>query len=113
MNESIRLLSQKNGADKEYRISIEGKDGGFIVTGFNGRRGGPLKCQPKIESPVAYTEAKKAYDALLKSKMKDGYIPADGGAAYVVPADVGTPTGIKLHLLTQVAVLKLSHHPFA
>ena len=102
MNESIRLLSTKDGADKEYRIQLEAKDGGFIVTGFNGRRGGPLKAQPKIASPVPYEEAKKAYDALVKSKLKGGYNPADAGAEYVVPADIGTPTGIKLHLLTQV-----------
>ena len=102
MNESIRLLSTKDGADKEYRVQLEAKEGGFIVTGFNGRRGGPLKAQPKIASPVPYVEAKKAYDALVKSKLKGGYNPADAGADYVVPADIGTPTGIKLHLLTQV-----------
>ena len=102
MNESIRLLSTKDGADKEYRVQIEAKDNGFIVTGFNGRRGGPLKAQPKIASPVPYEEAKKAYAALVKAKIKGGYIPSDAGAEYVVPADIGTPTGIKLHLLTQV-----------
>lgn len=102
MNENIRLLSTKDGADKEYRIALEAKGDGFIVTGFNGRRGGPLKAQPKIASPVPYDEAKKAFDALLKSKLKGGYNLADAGAAYVVPADLGTPTGIKLHLLTQV-----------
>jgi|JI9StandDraft_2_1071091.scaffolds.fasta_scaffold05648_1 hypothetical protein len=102
MNESIRLLSTKDGADKEYRVQLESKGGGFIVTGFNGRRGGPLKAQPKITSPVPYDEAKKAFDALVKSKLKGGYNPADAGAEYVVPADIGTPTGIKLHLLTQV-----------
>ena len=101
MNESIRLLSTKDGADKEYRVQLEAKEGGFIVTGFKGRRGGPLKAQPKIASPVPYVEAKKAYDALVKSKLKGGYNPADAGADYVVPADIGTPTGIKLHLLTQ------------
>ena len=102
MNESIRLLSTKDGADKEYRVQLEAKDSGFIVTGFNGRRGGPLKAQPKIATPATYDEAKKAFDALVKSKLKGGYNPADTGAAYVVPADVGTLTGIKLHLLTQV-----------
>lgn len=102
MNESIRLLSTKDGADKEYRVQLETSGGGFIVTGFNGRRGGPLKAQPKIASPAPYAEAKTAYDALVKSKIKGGYKPADAGADYVVPADIGTPTGIKLHLLTQV-----------
>jgi bifunctional non-homologous end joining protein LigD len=102
MNESIRLLSTKDGADKEYRVQLEAKDGGFIVTGFNGRRCGPLKAQPKIASPASYEEAKNAYDALVKSKLKGGYNPADAGAGYVMPTDIGIPTGIKLHLLTQV-----------
>lgn len=102
MNESIRLLSQKDGSDKEYRVQLEASGNGFILTGFNGRRGGPLKAQPKIATPVPYAEAKKAYDDLVKSKMKGGYTPADTGAAYVVPAEIGTPTGIKLHHLTQV-----------
>ena len=102
MNESIRLLSTKDGSDKEYRVQLEAKAEGFIVTGFNGRRGGPLKAQQKIASPVPYEEAKKTYDDFVKSKIKGGYKPADAGAAYVVPADIGTPTGIKLHLLTQV-----------
>jgi len=102
MNESIRLLSTKDGADKEYRVQLEAKDGGFIVTGFNGRRGGPLKAQPKITSPAPYEEAKKVYDTLVKSKLKGGYHLADGGSEYAVSADIGTPTGIKLHLLTQV-----------
>ena len=44
MNESIRLLSTKDGSDKEYRVQLEAKAEGFIVTGFNGRRGGPLKA---------------------------------------------------------------------
>lgn len=102
MNESIRLLSTKDGADKEYRVQLESSGDGYIVTGFNGRRGGPLKAQPKICSPVSYGEAKKTYDALVKSKIKGGYTPADSGSEYVVPADIGVPTGIKLHLLTQV-----------
>ena len=103
MNESIRLLSDKNGADKEYRVQLEAKAGGFIVTGFNGRRGGPLKARPKIASPASYDEAKMAYDLLVRSKLKEGYAPANAGGEYVVPADIGTPTGIKLHLLTQVS----------
>lgn len=102
MNESIRLVSTKDGSDKEYRAQLEASGDGFILTGFNGRRGGALKAQPKIATPVPYAEAKKAYDDLVKSKIKGGYLPADAGSTYVIPADIGTPTGIKLHLLTQI-----------
>lgn len=102
MNESIRLLSDKNGADKEYRVQLEARDDGFIVTGFNGRRGGALKAQPKTSSPVPYEEAKAAYDALVKAKIKGGYVPDADSGDYVAPAEIGTPTGINLHLLSQV-----------
>lgn len=101
MNQSITLYSQKDGADKAYQIVLEAKDGGFIVTGYNGRRGGALKAQPKTASPLPYTEAKQAYDALLKSKLKGGYQPSDAGSAYESPIDVGTSIDIALHLLTQ------------
>jgi bifunctional non-homologous end joining protein LigD len=105
MNEnlSITLYSTKDGADKEYRIQLEAKGDGFIVTGFNGRRGAALKPQPKISSPIPYAEAKKAYDDLLKSKLKgsSGYHPGQTGVAYETLVDVGTSISIDLHLLKQ------------
>lgn len=102
MNESISLYSQKDGADKEYRIQLTAVEGGFSVTGYNGRRGGALKAQPKTDVPVPFAEAKKIYDDLIKNKMKSGgYTPADGGSDYQPVVSVGTPTGIELHLLTQ------------
>lgn len=101
MNESITLFSTKNGADKTYQVHLEAKDGGFVVYGLNGRRGGTLKPQPKTPAPLTYAEAKPIYDALLKSKLKDGYHPGEDGSYYESPLDVGTPIGIELHLLTQ------------
>lgn len=100
--ESIALFSTKDGADKEYRVQLSEEPAGFMVTGFNGRRGSALKAQPKTPAPVPYDVAKKAYDTLVKSKLKDGYTPGNSGADYVPPADVGVPTGIALHLLKQV-----------
>ena len=102
MNESITLHSQKNGADKAYKIQLSEVEGGFTVTGYNGRRGGALKAQPKTPTPVPYVVAKKIYDDLIKDKMKGGgYTPADGGSDYQAAVSVGIPTGIELHLLTQ------------
>lgn len=98
MNESITLYCQKDGADKVYKVDLEAKDGGFTVTGWNGRRGGSLKAQPKTPVPLPYADAKKAFDALVKSKLKGGYQPGAEAAAYV--ATVGTAIGIDLHLLT-------------
>lgn len=101
MNESISLTSQKDGADKQYDISLTQKGDGYILTGYNGRRGGTLTPQRKIIDPVPYEEAKAAYDKLLKGQLKKGYRPGDVGDAYAPPLDVGIPTGVPLQLLTQ------------
>ena len=101
MNESITLFSTLNGADKEYRIQLTAKDDGFILTGYNGRRGGTMTPQPKIAVPVPYAEAKADYDALLKKQLKKGYQPGNAGANYTAPIEQGIPTGVSLHLLTQ------------
>ena len=102
MNESITLYSKKDNADKEYRVQLAAVDGGFTVTGYNGRRGGTLKAQPKTPVPLPYADAKKIFGDLIKDKMKSGgYTPAAGGSDYEAAVSVGTPTGIELHLLTQ------------
>ena len=72
-NQSITLYSQKDGADKRYKIDLTAVDHGYTVTGWNGRRLGPLKAQPKTPTPLPYAEAKAVFDALLKSKLKGGY----------------------------------------
>lgn len=99
MNESITLYNQQNGADKVYKVDLEAVEGGFTVTGWNGRRGAALKAQPKTPAPVPYAEAKKAYDSLVKSKLKGGYQPGENGSAYVA-ANLGARCDIDLHLLT-------------
>ena len=101
MNESITLYNQQNGADKVYKVDLEAVDGGYLVTGWNGRRGAALKAQPKIAQPVVYAEAKKAFDALVKSKVKGGYQPGNEGATYVTAAS-GERSGISLQLLRPV-----------
>lgn len=99
MNESITLYNQQNGADKVYKADLVAVDGGFMVTGWNGRRGAALKEQPKTTAPVPYAEAKKAFDSLVKKKIKDGYQPGKDGSSYVT-ADAGARCDISLHLLT-------------
>ncbi len=109
-NESITLYSQKDGADKEYRIQLTETDGGFILTGFNGRRNGTLTRQPKIADPVDYEAAKREYDALLKKQLKKGYKPGQGGADYQDLPDVGVSLGIDLHLLKQVSEQEIERY---
>ncbi len=99
-NQSITLYSQKDGADKQYKIDLTAVDHGYTVTGWNGRRLGPLKAQPKTPTPLPYAEAKAVFDALLKSKLKGGYQPGENGSEYVAVTDVGARSGIELHLLS-------------
>lgn len=101
MVESITLYNQLNGADKVYKIDLAAVDGGFTVTGWNGRRGSTLKEQKKTNSPLPYAEAKPIYDALIKSKMKSGYRPGDDASTYIAAA-VDARCEIGLHLLTPV-----------
>lgn len=101
MDESITLYNQTNGSDKVYKVDLIARDGGFLLSAWSGRRGGALKEQPKITSPVPYAQAKAAYDSLVKSKLKGGYVPGSDGASYV-SANLGEPCKISLHLLTPV-----------
>lgn len=98
-NESITLYCQEGSADKVYQVELKAVEGGYIVTGFNGRRGSALKAQPKIASPVPYAEAKKEYDSLVRSKVKKGYHAGDAASDYIA-ANAGERSGMSLHLLT-------------
>ena len=88
--ERIDLFCKKGRHDKVYRVELLKKDGGWIVMGWNARRGAPLKPQPKTPGgPVDYAKAKKIYDELVRSKITgdSGYKPGgDAGSAYSAPS---------------------------
>lgn len=97
---SITLYCQQGSADKEYRVTLSAVDGGFMVAGYNGRRGAALKCQPKTASPVTFAEADAIFNDLVKSKVKGGYTPAEvPGSSFMPIADMGEASGIELQLL--------------
>lgn len=80
---SITLYCREGSSDKEYRMSLEAAEGGFVVNYANGKRGKPLKHDTKTQSAVPHDEAVKIYDKLLKSKVVKGYTEAESGMRYV------------------------------
>lgn len=77
------LYCREGSSDKEYRITLEAKDGAFVVNYANGKRGKPLKHGTKTQTPVPYDEAVKIFDKLKKSKVSGGYTEAESGMRYV------------------------------
>lgn len=100
--ETIGLYCQKNGSDKEYHVDLFKSGDGWKVNGRNGRRGGTLKTQEKITVPVSYEVAKKEYDRLVASKLKDSYTIGENGVPYQDTPAGDLYTGILPQLLNTV-----------
>lgn len=102
-NEKTSLYQTKDSTDKEYHVHLEQTDAGWVVYGRNGRRGGNLTHQAKTAAPVPYDEAKKIYDALVKSKMKGGYSPDDAGVPFQGTELAQDFTGVLPQLLNPIS----------
>lgn len=100
--ESIALFCTENGSDKTYQVHLKPLDGGWTLTAFNGRRGSALKERPKIVLPVEYAQAKKEYDRLVSSKVKDGYRADESCSAYQSMSGTEEFSGLRPMLLTPV-----------
>ncbi|MDQ3684443.1 MAG: hypothetical protein M3430_02415 [Acidobacteriota bacterium] len=61
--------------DKVYNIELTEEDGGFRVTGYNGRRGARLTPQSKTPQPVSYRTARNIFDELLYAKLNHRETP--------------------------------------
>lgn len=103
--EHMYMHSTKNGADKDYNLHLEPDgQGKWRLIYENGKHGAALKRKEKIEGSVPYEQAKAAFDASVKDKMKSGgYMPQGAGVAYqdVVPAD--RVSGIEPQLLKTIS----------
>lgn len=102
MEKRISLYCREGGSDKQYDIHLAPQAGGYILTAYNGRRGSPLKAQPKITSPVSLEEATKEFDKLLRSKTAKGYTPSDSGVPYAQTANAGNVSGHRPSLLMPI-----------
>lgn len=81
--------------DKVYHIELTEEDGGFRVTGYNGRRGARLTPQSKTPQPVSYRTARHIFDELLYTKLNHRETPyqiakRETGDAAVSPTSTAT-----------------------
>jgi len=80
--ESTTLYFKEGSSDKVYRVSLEERDGGYVVNFAYGRRGSTLNTGTKTTSPVTSDEAQRIYDKLVKEKMAKGYTSGEDSMAY-------------------------------
>lgn len=91
---SKTLYCTEGSSDKEYRISvIEASAGLFHVVCQNGRRGGPLKDQPKTKTPVSLDEAVAIATGIEREKTRKGYTLDESGVAYALTEKAGDVSG--------------------
>jgi bifunctional non-homologous end joining protein LigD len=115
---TTELAKREGSADKVYIVEVVATDGGFMVQGRNGRRGGALKLQPKTTAPVSRDEAEVIAQGLVRAKLKGGYQEAPGvsGGTYVPPASTRTTPGPGVALLSAISTAEadayLEHSDF-
>ena len=102
MNESITLNLVEGNSAKTYQAQLEASGSGFVVNFQYGRIGSTLKAGTKTAAPVDYAAAKRAYDALVKSKTSKGYSPTEGGQAYQGTENAGRVSGQRPQLLNAI-----------
>jgi len=100
--ETISLFYRCGSSDKEYRATIEPKDGLFVVNFAYGRRNSTLQTGSKTSSPVDYAAARKIFDKLVKEKMAKGYTPGPNGTPYQHSDKAQQVSGILPQLLNPI-----------
>lgn len=74
MNQSAILALQTATVERVCRLSLQARDGGYVVQVARGRRGAVLQTETKTPEPIAYEHARRIYAALLSKKTAQGYI---------------------------------------
>jgi bifunctional non-homologous end joining protein LigD len=101
--DNVTLRYTEGCSYKEYRASIEPKDGGYVVNFAYGRIGNVCNFGSKTPKPVSLDKAQKVFDALVNSKLEKGYQDVGGNGIKVVGnVDQKVQTGIKPQLLNVV-----------
>ena len=102
--DTITLYFKDGSSDKFYTVSVEEKDGGYVVPFVYGRRGTAGAVGDKSNgNPVPYEKAKKMYDSVVNEKMAKGYTPGENMKPYAGTAKADAATGINCQLLTEVS----------
>lgn len=80
--ERIALYYREGASDKVYHVSLEPKDGLFVVNFAFGRRGATLNTGTKTPSPLDHAAARRVFDKLVREKKAKGYTEAPEGTPY-------------------------------
>lgn len=92
---AISLRNQKNGSDKVYNCEIVQAANSelYCLNYSHGATGSSLKGGSKTPSPVSYDKALSAFQKLVSSKVKGGYVSADdsvsGGGVVASAVEIG------------------------
>lgn len=93
---TVTLYKREGSMDKVYIINLVpawGATDQFQVTYANGRRGSSMQTGIKTKIPLGLEAATKEFEKVEKSKLKDGYTPAESGQAYTNSPDAGRVSG--------------------
>lgn len=71
--QSTTLYFQEGSSDKIYQVSLQPRDGGWVVNFAFGRRGSTLSTGSRTPFPVPEADAQRIYDKLVRSKLGKGY----------------------------------------
>jgi bifunctional non-homologous end joining protein LigD len=93
--ETIELYFQQGSSDKVYHLQLESVEEQWSVNAQWGRRGSALQSDTKVSS-VAYQEAKRVYDRIIREKTGKGYLIAQATTNGNKPISVGLPS-VKEH----------------
>jgi bifunctional non-homologous end joining protein LigD len=93
--ETIELYFQQGSSDKVYHLQLESVEERWSVNAQWGRRGSALQSDTKVSS-VAYEEAKRVYDRIVREKTGKGYRIAQAKTNGNTPISVGLPS-VKEH----------------
>jgi bifunctional non-homologous end joining protein LigD len=89
--ETIELYFQQGSSDKVYHLQLEGVDEQWSVKAQWGRRGSALQSDTKMNG-VAFEEAKRLYDRIIREKTGKGYQIAQATTNGDTPISVGVST---------------------
>jgi bifunctional non-homologous end joining protein LigD len=93
--ETIELYFQQGSSDKVYHVQLQSIEEQWSVNAQWGRRGSALQSDTKVSS-VAYEEAKRVYDRIIREKTGKGYRIAQATTNGDTPISVGLPS-VKEH----------------
>ena len=93
--ETIELYFQQGSSDKVYHLQLESVEEQWSVNAQWGRRGSALQSDAKVSS-VAYEEAKRVYDRIIREKTGKGYLITQATTNGGTPISVGLPS-VKEH----------------